>query len=147
MIARPRTVALPPSRCRPGLPPGSSDPSSWTTGVATKSGSVVASIVAGSKMHETHLNEIFAAIRSWDGSTEEPSYPDTWSDGAGSSFNGDDDYFLTVAVPRADLTAAGISGNLAVDPTVVVGILCRYGVFALGVTGCLSAVIAFVIRI
>jgi ribonucleoside-diphosphate reductase alpha chain len=27
----------------------------------------VASLVAGSKMHERHLNEIFAAIRSWDG--------------------------------------------------------------------------------
>src|SRR6056297_1739686 len=30
----------------------------------------VASIVAGSKAHEAKLNEIFAAIRDWDGSTE-----------------------------------------------------------------------------
>ncbi len=28
----------------------------------------VASLVAGSKLHERHLNEIFAAIRTWDGS-------------------------------------------------------------------------------
>ena len=33
----------------------------------------VASIVAGSKMHEQKLNSIFAAIRSWDG-TEEDAY-------------------------------------------------------------------------
>ena len=31
----------------------------------------VASIVAGSKMHEQKLNEIFAAIRVWDGSSED----------------------------------------------------------------------------
>ena len=31
----------------------------------------VASIVAGSKMHEERLNEIFSAIRAWDGSTED----------------------------------------------------------------------------
>ncbi len=30
----------------------------------------VASLVAGSKMHEQKLNEIFAAIRAWDGSSE-----------------------------------------------------------------------------
>ena len=30
----------------------------------------VASIVAGSKMHERKLNEIFAAIRGWDGTEE-----------------------------------------------------------------------------
>ena len=40
----------------------------------------VASIVAGSKMHEQRLNEIFSAIRAWDGSTEDavdPSKNDT----------------------------------------------------------------------
>ncbi|MDH3264477.1 MAG: vitamin B12-dependent ribonucleotide reductase, partial [Paracoccaceae bacterium] len=31
----------------------------------------VASLVAGSKMHERHLNEIFAAIRTWDGAEED----------------------------------------------------------------------------
>jgi len=31
----------------------------------------VASIVAGSKMHEARLNDIFAAIRAWDGTTED----------------------------------------------------------------------------
>ncbi|MBT4566434.1 MAG: vitamin B12-dependent ribonucleotide reductase [Marinovum sp.] len=31
----------------------------------------VASIVAGSKMHEEKLNEIFSAIRAWDGSSED----------------------------------------------------------------------------
>ncbi|MEO0921729.1 MAG: vitamin B12-dependent ribonucleotide reductase, partial [Pseudomonadota bacterium] len=35
----------------------------------------VASIVAGSKMHEQKLNEIFSAIRSWDGSTEDAVDP------------------------------------------------------------------------
>ena len=35
----------------------------------------VASIVAGSKMHEARLNEIFAAIRQWDGSTEDAVDP------------------------------------------------------------------------
>ncbi len=35
----------------------------------------VASIVAGSKMHEEKLNEIFAAIRGWDGSTEDAVDP------------------------------------------------------------------------
>ncbi|MEE3070009.1 MAG: adenosylcobalamin-dependent ribonucleoside-diphosphate reductase, partial [Pseudomonadota bacterium] len=35
----------------------------------------VASIVAGSKMHEARLNEIFAAIREWDGSTEDAVDP------------------------------------------------------------------------
>ncbi|HKL04881.1 MAG TPA: vitamin B12-dependent ribonucleotide reductase [Roseovarius sp.] len=37
----------------------------------------VASIVAGSKMHEQKLNEIFAAIRTWDGSTEDAVDPKT----------------------------------------------------------------------
>ncbi|WP_297773342.1 vitamin B12-dependent ribonucleotide reductase [uncultured Roseovarius sp.] len=37
----------------------------------------VASIVAGSKMHELKLNEIFAAIRAWDGSTEDAVDPKT----------------------------------------------------------------------
>ncbi len=35
----------------------------------------VASIVAGSKMHEEKLNEIFAAIRAWDGSSEDSVNP------------------------------------------------------------------------
>ena len=35
----------------------------------------VASIVAGSKMHEQRLNEIFSAIRAWDGSTEDAVAP------------------------------------------------------------------------
>ena len=35
----------------------------------------VASIVAGSKMHELRLNEIFAAIRAWDGSSEDSVDP------------------------------------------------------------------------
>ncbi|MCM2561152.1 vitamin B12-dependent ribonucleotide reductase [Lutimaribacter sp. EGI FJ00015] len=35
----------------------------------------VASIVAGSKMHEQKLNDIFAAIRAWDGSTEDAVDP------------------------------------------------------------------------
>lgn len=35
----------------------------------------VASIVAGSKMHEQRLNEIFTAIRAWDGSTEDAVDP------------------------------------------------------------------------
>jgi len=35
----------------------------------------VASIVAGSKMHELRLNEIFAAIRQWDGSSEDAVDP------------------------------------------------------------------------
>ncbi|HEY9037770.1 MAG TPA: vitamin B12-dependent ribonucleotide reductase [Roseovarius sp.] len=35
----------------------------------------VASIVAGSKMHEQKLNEIFAAIRAWDGSLEDSVDP------------------------------------------------------------------------
>ncbi|NQY59883.1 vitamin B12-dependent ribonucleotide reductase [Cognatishimia sp.] len=35
----------------------------------------VASIVAGSKMHEAKLNDIFAAIRGWDGSTEDAVDP------------------------------------------------------------------------
>lgn len=37
----------------------------------------VASIVAGSKMHEQRLNEIFTAIRAWDGSTEDAVDPAT----------------------------------------------------------------------
>lgn len=35
----------------------------------------VASIVAGSKVHEEKLNEIFSAIRGWDGSTEDAVDP------------------------------------------------------------------------
>jgi ribonucleoside-diphosphate reductase alpha chain len=35
----------------------------------------VASIVAGSKMHEQRLNEIFSAIRAWDGSAEDAVDP------------------------------------------------------------------------
>ncbi|MBD3677042.1 MAG: vitamin B12-dependent ribonucleotide reductase [Rhodobacteraceae bacterium] len=35
----------------------------------------VASLVAGSKMHERLLNEIFSAIRAWDGSTEDAVDP------------------------------------------------------------------------
>ncbi len=35
----------------------------------------VASLVAGSKMHERQLNEIFAAIRAWDGSNEDAVDP------------------------------------------------------------------------
>ncbi len=35
----------------------------------------VASIVAGSKMHEARLNDIFAAIRTWDGSSEDSVDP------------------------------------------------------------------------
>jgi ribonucleoside-diphosphate reductase alpha chain len=35
----------------------------------------VASIVAGSKMHEQKLNQIFAAIRAWDGSSEDAVDP------------------------------------------------------------------------
>ncbi len=35
----------------------------------------VASIVAGSKMHESKLNEIFGAIRAWDGSSEDSVDP------------------------------------------------------------------------
>ncbi|SLN37545.1 Vitamin B12-dependent ribonucleotide reductase [Roseovarius albus] len=35
----------------------------------------VASIVAGSKMHEQKLNEIFGAIRAWDGSSEDAVDP------------------------------------------------------------------------
>ena len=35
----------------------------------------VAALVAGSKMHERQLNEIFAAIRCWDGSTEDAVDP------------------------------------------------------------------------
>ena len=35
----------------------------------------VASIVAGSKMHEEKLNKIFAAIRAWDGSSEDSVNP------------------------------------------------------------------------
>lgn len=35
----------------------------------------VASLVAGSKMHERKLNEIFAAIRGWDGSIEDATDP------------------------------------------------------------------------
>ncbi|MGH1454719.1 MAG: vitamin B12-dependent ribonucleotide reductase [Paracoccaceae bacterium] len=35
----------------------------------------VASIVAGSKMHEQELNKIFGAIREWDGSTEDAVDP------------------------------------------------------------------------
>ena len=35
----------------------------------------VASIVAGSKMHEARLNAIFAAIRAWDGSSEDAVDP------------------------------------------------------------------------
>ncbi|APX88780.1 ribonucleoside-diphosphate reductase, adenosylcobalamin-dependent [Brevirhabdus pacifica] len=37
----------------------------------------VASIVAGSKMHEQHLNEIFTAIRGWDGTIEDATDPKT----------------------------------------------------------------------
>ena len=35
----------------------------------------VASLVAGSKMHERHLNEIFAAVRAWDGEAEDAVDP------------------------------------------------------------------------
>ncbi len=35
----------------------------------------VASIVAGSRMHEARLNDIFAAIRAWDGSSEDAVDP------------------------------------------------------------------------
>ncbi len=35
----------------------------------------VASLVAGSKMHERQLNEIFAAIRTWDGASEDAVDP------------------------------------------------------------------------
>ncbi|MCK0143842.1 vitamin B12-dependent ribonucleotide reductase [Aliiroseovarius sp. F20344] len=35
----------------------------------------VASLVAGSKMHEEHLNHIFAAIRAWDGKEEDAYDP------------------------------------------------------------------------
>jgi len=35
----------------------------------------VASLVAGSKMHEARLNDIFAAIRGWDGSPEDAADP------------------------------------------------------------------------
>jgi ribonucleoside-diphosphate reductase alpha chain len=35
----------------------------------------VASLVAGSKMHERQLNEIFAAIRAWDGTSEDAVDP------------------------------------------------------------------------
>ncbi len=35
----------------------------------------VASIVAGSKMHEAHLNDIFAAIKAWDGKEEDAVDP------------------------------------------------------------------------
>jgi len=35
----------------------------------------VASLVAGSKMHEAKLNEIFAAIRTWDGAGEDATDP------------------------------------------------------------------------
>jgi len=35
----------------------------------------VASLVAGSKMHEAHLNEIFAAIRAWDGAEADATDP------------------------------------------------------------------------
>ncbi len=35
----------------------------------------VASLVAGSKMHEQHLNEIFAAIRAWDGAEADATDP------------------------------------------------------------------------
>ncbi|MDO5613073.1 MAG: vitamin B12-dependent ribonucleotide reductase [Paracoccus sp. (in: a-proteobacteria)] len=35
----------------------------------------VASLVAGSKAHEAHLNEIFAAIRAWDGAIEGATDP------------------------------------------------------------------------
>jgi len=37
----------------------------------------VASLVAGSKMHEQHLNEIFAAIRAWDGAEADATDPKT----------------------------------------------------------------------
>ncbi|MGM9401269.1 vitamin B12-dependent ribonucleotide reductase [Aliiroseovarius sp. KMU-71] len=37
----------------------------------------VASLVAGSKMHEEHLNHIFAAIRAWDGKAEDAYDPKT----------------------------------------------------------------------
>ncbi|MBT2132580.1 vitamin B12-dependent ribonucleotide reductase [Aliiroseovarius lamellibrachiae] len=35
----------------------------------------VASLVAGSKMHEAHLNDLFAAIRTWDGAEEDAFDP------------------------------------------------------------------------
>jgi ribonucleoside-diphosphate reductase alpha chain len=35
----------------------------------------VASLVAGSKMHKRHLDEIFAAIRSWDGAIDDAADP------------------------------------------------------------------------
>jgi len=37
----------------------------------------VASIVAGSKMHELRLNDIFSAIKSWDGALEHAADPNT----------------------------------------------------------------------
>ncbi len=37
----------------------------------------VASLVAGSKMHEAHLNALFAAIRAWDGAEEDAFDPKT----------------------------------------------------------------------
>ncbi len=37
----------------------------------------VASIVAGSKMHELRLNDIFSAIKSWDGTLEHAADPNT----------------------------------------------------------------------
>ena len=37
----------------------------------------VASLVAGSKMHEAHLNELFAAIRAWDGAEGDAFDPKT----------------------------------------------------------------------
>jgi ribonucleoside-diphosphate reductase alpha chain len=40
----------------------------------------VASLVAGSKMHEEKLNEIFAAIRAWDGKEEDAVDPKTNAD-------------------------------------------------------------------
>ena len=35
----------------------------------------VASLVAGSKLHSARLNDIFGAIRAWDGSTEDAVDP------------------------------------------------------------------------
>ncbi|MCP5039136.1 MAG: vitamin B12-dependent ribonucleotide reductase [Rhodobacteraceae bacterium] len=37
----------------------------------------VASLVAGSKLHERHLNDVFAAIRSWDGAEADATDPKT----------------------------------------------------------------------
>ncbi|WP_298906011.1 vitamin B12-dependent ribonucleotide reductase [uncultured Aliiroseovarius sp.] len=56
----------------------------------------VASLVAGSKMHEQHLNHIFAAIRAWDGKEEDaydPKVNETLKDAVRSA--------KKVAIPEA----------------------------------------------